>query len=184
MPPVNANSLENIQTPVHDYRAVSLDFPDLKPVEVSVTVGRVTYVLREASYAVKKQYRNAQMRAVRMVDGKMTGLDGAMEADPLLLAGCLFETDNEGKATNRTVDVRLLHSWPARVVEPLVAEAKRLSNIDQDETREALEKRLEETKKALAKLDEKNGKAEDNPGDSYSKKPLVDGTANSSFPMS
>lgn len=107
-----------------------MDFDDLAPQSVAVTIKGQKYVLREATEEAARQYRNAQYRSMKMgPDGKPSSLDGMADTGSILVSGCLFAVTATGESPVPLTAVRL---WPARIVGPLFERAKFLSNLDQD----------------------------------------------------
>jgi hypothetical protein len=126
----------------------SLIFDDLQPIQKTVKVGETNYILKEASAATAAQYRSACVRAARMQDGKVVGMEGIGEVEPLLVSLCLFETNKEGQIF-RSVPITTVKSWRARIVKILFEKAKEISELDEKETEEILTKRLTEIQKKL-----------------------------------
>lgn len=60
-----------------------IDFDDLQPVSVTFSYRKKQYVLKEASEDAAAKYRNAQLRATKMSDGKVTGVDGMADCAAL-----------------------------------------------------------------------------------------------------
>jgi hypothetical protein len=137
----------------------SLEWDDLEPIQVPVRVGQKRYVLREASEAAAATYRNAGLRSARMNDGKVVGIEGAADVQALLVSLCLFHfvAGKDGQQLPIPVSLEAVRSWPARVVLKLFERAKQISDLDETETREVLEKRLAETQEKLAALGHVNG---------------------------
>jgi hypothetical protein len=109
-------------------------FDSLEPQEVPVTIAGKQYVLREASEDVACKFRNAAMRAARMTEGKVVGVDGLADAEPVLVGGCLFEkVESEHKGETKVgwaaVGVAAVRTWPARIVKPLFERAKAMSDL-------------------------------------------------------
>lgn len=147
---------------------VSLDFNDLNPIELPVTLGTKRYVLREAGGGDAIEYRNAQLRATRLgPNGKPVGLDGLADAESLLVSRCLYEAEPQTGAlrtlTDGTPDRRYrvaeeqVRELPARVLKVLFAEAKRISQLDEGETVEALEKQAAEIQTRIRELRDEEG---------------------------
>jgi hypothetical protein len=135
---------------------------DLEPIEIPIKIGGKSYILREASEGAAVGYRNLVMKAARMSEGKIVGIDGAADVEPYLVSQCVFETDREGRVRqigDRLVNVHIntVRSWPSRVVTPLFDKIKEISDLDREtkpETKEQLLKQLEEIQNKLQKLEE------------------------------
>lgn len=110
----------------------NLDFTDLAPVEVPVSIkAKDDHLLVEATEDVACKYRNATLKAAKMEDAKIIGMDGLSDAEPILVAGCLL------KMPGRTpVDVKYVRSLGAKIVKPLFECAKEISDLDEKETKE------------------------------------------------
>lgn len=73
-----------------------LDLGDPFPKEQPIKIGGKRYVLRSATAEVARKYRNTTLRAGRMVDGKVVGMDGLADAEPEAVGACLLSGDNGG----------------------------------------------------------------------------------------
>lgn len=133
---------------------------DITPQEIPVTVGGKKYVLREATGDAACRYRNALLKSTKLgPEGKPSHIDGMADVEPLLVSLCLYEkTDPE-----RLVALHLVRSWPSRIQKALFAKVKEISELDERDTAETLEKQLAETQRKLAEL--KNGDAAKNSHD-------------------
>jgi hypothetical protein len=139
-----------------------MDLGDLPAVEVKVRRGGKTYVLREADGEAARQYRNAAIRAARMTDGEVTGIDGAADVEPLLVSLCLYYANDAGTITlapnglpdKRTlVPLGVIKSWTAAQQKSLFDRAVEISGLrDEQETVESLEKQIGKLQKQLTKL--------------------------------
>lgn len=152
-----------------------LNFNDLTPIEVPVTLGSKKYVLREASEGTSCTFNAARLRGSEITrgnDGKMTvrQLGGAADLQPLLVSLCLYAVGPDNKIVllpNGDPDLKYLvplatvRSWPARVVKPLFEKAKAISGLSEEgETQKDLEERFAETAGRLVSMSE-NGRDRD-----------------------
>lgn len=137
----------------HDYDIVP---EGALPAEFEFKYRGKDYVLREPSEEAFIKLRSTQFRNAKMVDGKIhAGLDDAAQSQSLLLSFCVYE-----KAENKLVPVKELKGWGTRVIKDLFERAKKMGNMEEGkDTKEALEKQLEEIKKKIEKLD--NGDTEE-----------------------
>lgn len=88
------------------------------------------YVLREPSGDAATKWRNTTTSGARLADGKVVGLSGIADADPLLVSLCLFECyENRGQTMERPVTLLQVRSWPDRIQKELAEAAKRLGNL-------------------------------------------------------
>lgn len=120
-PPVNQGDGMSVEKMV---------FNDLAPVEVEVEIERDQYVLREPSEGAAVKYRNAALRAARMVDGKVTGMDGLADAEPLLVSLCLFKTNGNGARVPVSLD--FVMSLKPKVVRALYERVKQIGGMDDE----------------------------------------------------
>ena len=138
-----------------------MDFGDLQPIEVPVTApGGDRYVLREAGAGACTAYENAQARALKFDDGKMTGLEGIYDADLLVLGLCLHPVDKTSGRVLRdqTTSVETIKAWSARVYKPLVERLKEISpNLERKETEDTLVKQIANLQKKLDDLRKTKG---------------------------
>ena len=138
-----------------------LNFEDLTPIERPVSIGQKKYILREASEGAACQYRNATLKGARMADGKIVGMDGVADAEPLLVSLCLHPVGPNDKIRLDTsgnpvpTDLRIIRAWPPRVVRALFDTLKEISpGLEEKEDQKALEKRFAETTEKLVALSE------------------------------
>lgn len=134
-----------------DLRA-AIVFEDIAPIEVEVKIDGKEYRLREATVDSAAKYRNASIRAARMVDGKVVGLDGVSEAELALVMGCLFSANDKGQYIVPVARF-LLESWPDRVLRELFKRAKEISGLE-EKTPAQLRKEIESMQAQLAQLEE------------------------------
>ncbi len=138
---------------------VSLSY-DLEMVEIPVKIGKEDYILREASESAVCKYRNALLKATKLgPDGKLASIDGMADVEPLLVSLCLYEKyDHKGEKKERLVNIQKILAWKSSIVKDLFANCKKISEIDDDETAESLNKQMEELKEKMEKLKEKEDK--------------------------
>lgn len=126
---------------------------DLTPIQVEYKIGGIDYLLREASGEAAVKFSNAKLANLTLNDGKVIKVVGMANIQPLLISLCLIE-----KATGKPVEEALIKSWPSRIQTALFDKAKEISEIDQDATKEGLEKIIADAQKQLAEI-----KAKENP---------------------
>lgn len=140
-----------------------LDFSDLAPryEPVRGPDGR-NYILMEATADAAVRYRNAAARAGKWADGKVVGFENIADAEPLLVALCLAETNDRGEMrlkhdnTPITVAEGLIRKWPHRVLKRLFDRVKVLSpDLFPELTREELVKERERIDREIAEWDAK-----------------------------
>lgn len=130
-----------------------LIFDDIAPVEIPVRVGSRSYILREASEAAASQYKNAQLKAMKLAESadgsKHSSIDGMAETEALLVSLCLFEkTENGGE---RTVPILEIKKLPHRIIKPLFEKAEAISGLQNKETKEEIVKKIKELQGKLQK---------------------------------
>ena len=127
------------------------NFNDLTPIEVVVPIDGKSYTLREASGVAATRYANAKLERMTLKDGKPVSLKGMADTESLLVSFCLFD------AANNPVPLATIQAWPNRVGSWLFDEAKKISNIDQEESLADLTKQRDELNEKIAKLQESAG---------------------------
>ncbi len=136
---------------------MDFDFGDISVIEVPVkNLYGKNYVLREASEEAAAKWRNYHLRNSKLRDGKIVGLGDVMDGPALLLSMCMYEQSEKGE---KLVNINVVRGWPARVVKDLFDAAKKISELEEKETRDVLEKRLQETRKKLDELNRPLGEA-------------------------
>lgn len=142
-----------------------LNFDDLTPVEIRVSIFRKKYVLREIDEGDAVRWRNSQLRAARMSEGQVVSMGDLAESEPLLVSFCLYRANedhkiilrNDGTPDKSTLTpLATIKSWPARIVKPLFERAKEISELEEKETKEVLEARIKDAQTKLQAL-EKGG---------------------------
>lgn len=114
-------------------------FDTLQPVEVSVKLGGEQYWLKEASEAAAVAYRNASAAAVKMEAGEVSGLGDVGDVEPLLVSYCLWRETPDGR---KPVPVSTVRGWPAKVVKAIFNRVKEISELDEPETVEQVDKQI------------------------------------------
>ncbi len=122
-----------------------LDFSDSEFRVVDVKIGKNEYTLEEASGDAKCIYQNAMTKGVTLNSaGKPEKISGLADADPLLVSHCLFDS------TGKHVSVMFVRKLPDRIMEALVDEVKKMSNMldtkDGEKDAEDLAKNEQESK--------------------------------------
>jgi hypothetical protein len=138
-----------------------MNFDDLQPIEIPVKFRNRRFGLREASGDSAVKYRNAMLDATRLgPDGKPISVKGMANIEPLLVSMCLIEyiADKDGKDRERPVSEAAVRSWPNRILKPLYEKCKAISALNEDdETEEALVRRIDELQKKLVVVRKGNG---------------------------
>jgi len=137
---------------------VPLNFEDLTPAEVPVSIAGRHYVLREATGDAAVKYQNAVTKCSRFTDGKFSGIQGSLaDTQPLLVSLCLFDVEHlqgstDPKLVAKPVAEHVIRSWPYRIQRSLFDRAKELSGLADEETQETLTKQIADLQEKLAKL--------------------------------
>lgn len=149
----------------HQYE--TMDFTDLEPVSRSVKYKEKQYVLREASADAAAKYRNQGLRGARFSEGKMVGMGDVADLQPYLVSLCLWELVGAAKedsaetvsaarekngTVEKPVDLKVIRTWPERMVKEMFNWVKDVSMLDEEETEEVLNKRLQDTQKKLDEI--------------------------------
>lgn len=124
----------------------SLNFDDLEPIEIPFNLLGQRYLLKEASEDAACRYRNKLMESSTMVDGKTTSIKGMADAEPLLVAFCMFHVtiDNNGIRNLKQLTLEEVRAFPSRVVKKLFAKIQEISDLKEAKT-EAEADKAEET---------------------------------------
>jgi hypothetical protein len=157
-----------------DYNPLGeMEFDDLPPIEVPVKVKQPSgppklYLLKEASADVARQYKNATMRAAKLVGGEVVGMDGIADAELLLVSLCLFDArwegspDGEGggryvQATGNPVGLAKVRAMKYKTVKSMFDKVQEISNLSDKDTIEGLDRQIAGLQKRREKLAETEG---------------------------
>lgn len=157
-----------------------LNFDSPEPIEIPVSIGGKKYVLREASEASAKKYEDYFVTRTRYnEEGKVAGLGEVSGGKALLVSLCLWEMKElNGTLQRFPVNETTVLNWPSRIVGPIFEKAKEISGINQ-ESEEALARRIERDQKKLTSMRAKKG-----PEESPEKNSPEPGTGTSASPTS
>jgi hypothetical protein len=102
---------------------------DLECKELKVRLGGKLYILREADGDAVVKWRDSQLKAARMKDTTIVGMDGFAASQTVLVHRCLFEAGPDGRAPmiantslldkSACVPMSTILAWPGRVQEKL-----------------------------------------------------------------
>jgi hypothetical protein len=169
-----------------DISLINLDYGDLKPVEIPVTLpGGKRYILREASAGEIKTWRNAMQRSIKMTDGKITGATNMADNDVLLVGLCLHPCNADGEMlldrdkNPLPTAPKTIEAMTYQIQKQLKLTIEKISRLEDDETEEQIEARMTADTLKLRKLrGGRNGKAEKgSEGEDESHPPSFDGDA-------
>lgn len=139
---------------VPDYSPIVYDSLDLT--KVPVKLAGEDYLLYEASEGQIVAWRNHHLKSTRMQDGKVVGMEGMADSEPLLVSLCLRKVTKAGEVP---VAINVIRNWPGAVVSGLFERAKQISGLNEDESEEGLIKQIDALNK---KLEEVRGQASKN----------------------
>ncbi len=123
-----------------------MDFSeDRKTVQVKLPSG--DYVLKEALSSDVYSWKNFIASQMKMEGTSVVSLGRTAEAEAVLLGRCLFPVGKEQPCGDAFV--KLLSS---KTTEALIKKLKEISHITEDESVEAIDKRIEELTEKKAKL--------------------------------
>jgi len=123
-----------------------MNFDSLELIKVPVTVKGVKYILQEASAGAGRDYRNAQMKTFKIADGKMVGMENTADLDLILVSLCLFKV-METHDTLEPMPLIAIQGWPDKVIKGLAARAKEISDLEDKDTVETIDKKIVDLKK-------------------------------------
>lgn len=129
--------------------AERIDFNDHEDIEVPVSFKGKKYLLLEASGEASRRFQNKSISGARLEDGKVSGLSNTADAQFVLLAACIIA--EEGR---KPVDESVIKLWPHRMTKRLFERCKEISELDEDDSIEALLKQRLELDKRIAKIKE------------------------------
>ena len=136
-----------------DYTPIVFDTLELA--KVPVTLVGEEYLLYEATEGQVVSWRNHHLKSTRMADGKVIGMDGMADSEPLLVSLCLRKVTKNGEVP---VSIVTIKNWPVAVVSCLFERAKQISGLNEEENEDMLVKRINELTKKLEEVRGKNSK--------------------------
>lgn len=132
-----------------------IDFGELD-IEIPFSVKDEEYLLIEASGETAKRYQNKTVAGAKMVDGKVTTtFISAADAQFILLTGSIVTSEKRD-----FLKEELIRSWPHKITKRLFKEAKRISEINENDDLDSLVKQREELDERIAKIKENAAKNE------------------------
>lgn len=153
-----------------------LIFDDITRREISVNIDKRKYILIEANGEAVIKWRNSLLKATKLgANGRPTSLEGIADSEPYLVSLCLFYADADGKLPldkdgepdpKFLVPVQKIRKWPNRIQKTLFDTVKDISQLNDEETVESLEKQKADLEERLAEKrnQEANGEEpEDSP---------------------
>lgn len=140
--------------------ADEFDFNDLTPVLKVVRYMGKKYFAQEASEGAAVAYRNASLKAAKMADGKVIGMEGAADVEPLLVHLCLFKTNDAGEKTIENVSLAEVRTWPSRIIRPIFDWIKEVSQLNEAETADGIKKQIAKLQQQLSTMEGSDPKDE------------------------
>lgn len=125
---------------------------------IPVTIGDKKYLLKEASEAACRKFRNAQMSCTKYdSEGNTRTIEGLADGQALLLSMCLFELEIGADGTSviqeKVVQVSQLAKFSGRVVKKLYTRCFEISELAEVPTLKELKKERVELDKQIEKLE-------------------------------
>lgn len=137
-------------------------FDSLELTRVPVKIAGAAYVLQEATAGAARDYRNAQMKTFKISDGKMTGMEGTADLDLILVSLCLFK-EMSTPGAYQPVPLVQVQEWPDKVIKALSTKAKEISDLDDQDTVETVDKKIADLQKKREMLAAKESPAKNEP---------------------
>lgn len=137
----------------------SFDFNSLTIIEIPVSVAGNKYILREADEETAAIYNNARLKGIPVLDGEVVGLPEDIGGIPsLLVSRCLFPLDSKDDPLPEHVHRDTVMKWSSRIVKPLYAELKKISELDDKEDLKSLIKQREDLNERIKTLEDEEEK--------------------------
>ena len=139
-----------------------LDLGDQGITEVSVRFRGKDYLLREASSQAACRFRDAMMRTTKVDDGKVVGYSASWgEAEMLLVSQCIFQKHADNGqwvplGGNEQQALLTIRQWPQAATQKLLDKVRDISGMNDMDTEEIVEKRIEMLTKQLEALRRKS----------------------------
>lgn len=138
--------------------ALEFDSEDL--VEVPVIIGDKRLILQEANGDIVVQHRNAVLAYTKYnSEGNIASISGIASAEPLLISKCLYTTVPVDKdapegpvVKGKLIGLEFVNGLRHRTMKKLFNRLKEISDMNDDESLEALEKQRDELDKKIASI--------------------------------
>ena len=98
-----------------------------------ITIDGNPYTVKEATSDAVAEWRNSQMRGMKLSDGKVSGLSEVGQSEIVLVAHCVYDDRNDGNH----VPIHVVKGWPDRITSVLFDRIKEISNLDKKVNSEA-----------------------------------------------
>lgn len=137
-----------------------MEFEDQELAEVLVKIGSTRYILQEANGDIVVQHRNTVLAYTKYTnEGSVASLSGIASAEPLLISKCLYTTVPVDKdkpdgpvVKDKLVGLEFVNNLRHRTMKNLFNRLKEISEMNDDESLEALEKQRDELNKKIAEI--------------------------------
>ena len=138
-----------------------MEFEDEGLVEVPVKIGANRYILQEANGDVVVQHRNAVLAYTKYNDqGNIASISGIASAEPQLISKCLYTTIlvDPGVPDGPVVKGKLaglpfVNNLRHRTMKKLFNRIKEISDMNDDESLDALKKQRDELTKKITEIE-------------------------------
>ncbi len=126
--------------------------------EEPIQIGAVMYVAKEMLTPAKARYDSTRARVLSNNGGQLRADGDVGELDPLIVELSLFEVyqkpnpDGSKTPAHRPVPRSVINTWRGAITEQVAEVCKRVNDIDQDETLQVLETRLELTQRKIDRM--------------------------------
>lgn len=151
-----------------DLRA-PMEFETAELIEVPVKIEGKDYVLREADEAAAVAYTDARMAATKFESDandkiRVTGMDGLAKVRPLLVSKCLFKVCEDDPDSMEPVPYEAVLRMKPHIVKELFERAKLISNLEEKETPEEINKKIADLERKRSSLsDDKGDRSKNSP---------------------
>ena len=118
-----------------------IDLSVLQPIRIPFSLGGNHFVLIEAPSDAVVKWRNAQLNATKIIDGKAAGFNNMADTEPLLVSLCVFKSTGEGstevlmggpqKNIPQGVSLQGVRGWPYRAQKVLFEKIKKISGLEE-----------------------------------------------------
>lgn len=139
-----------------------MEFEDEELAEVLVKIGAHRYILQEANGDVVVQHRNTVLAYTKYTDsGNIASISGIASAEPFLISKCLYTTVPVDKdkpdgpvVKDKLAGLAFVNNLRHRTMKNLFNRIKEISDMNDDESVEALTKQRDELNKKIAAIKE------------------------------
>lgn len=150
----------------------AMEFDDEALTEVIVKIGSARYILQEANGDIVVQHRNAVLAYTKYNEkGSIASISGIASAEPLLISKCLYTTVPVDKdqpdgpvVKGALAGLAFVNNLRHRTMKKIFNRLKEISDMNEEETVESLEKQREELTQRISELKGAEEKAKNEQG--------------------